>query len=169
MDYKELSKELKNTYQALPNITKVLSDAMSDDDKFKALSKELRTTYQSLPNIVNVLSKAFSNMEGGSGGGGSSEVYVRTPEGSYISDRTETVTAQNSGTLYVFVGQAYIKANTTCAINNVEITGTINQAMNATTGYSYFTASVNAGDEIKIDFHGSGGGATTYLMLIVIA
>lgn len=168
MDYKGLSKELKNSYRTLPNITKIMSSAMSEDEQFKALAKELRSTYQSLPNIVNVLSNAFSNMEGG-GGGGTSEVYVRMPEGSYIGDRTETVTAQKSGTLYALIGQAYIKAATTCAINNVEVTGIINQAMNATTGYSFFTANVNSGDEIKIDFHGSGGGATTYLMLIVIA
>lgn len=165
MDYKKLSEELKTGEQSLQSVTSKLSAAMSEDDAFKDLAVQLQTSVQSVPNIVNVLSEAFANMEGG----GSAEVYVRTPEGSYIGDRSETVTAQHDGTLYAFVGQAYIKAPTTCAINDTEVTGIINQATNATTGYSYFTNSVNAGDEIEIDFHGSGGGATTYLMLIVIA
>ena len=166
MDYKELSKELVTGEQTAQNVSRKLANAMSGDDAFKDLAEQLKSSVQTVPNLVKVLSDAFANMEGG---GGSAEVYVRTPEGSYIGDRSETVTAQNSGTLYAFVGQAYIKAPTTCAINDTAVTGTINQATNATTGYSYFTGNIAAGDTIKIDYHGSGGGASTYLMLIVIA
>lgn len=100
-------------------------------------------------------------------GGGGGEVYEYDSGTShYFREVTKTVTIQNSGTLYVMVGENYSSQRSTMTVNGTPVSAT--QSDYNYIGFTYFTTSINAGDEVAVTFYGNGGGSTGYRMLIAV-
>ena len=98
---------------------------------------------------------------------GSGEAYeYNSGTSHYFGEVTKTVTIQNSGTLYVMVGENYSSQRSTMTVNGISVSAT--QSDYNYIGFTYFTTPIQGGDEVAVTFYGNGGGSTGYRMLIAV-